>query len=192
MRTVIVGGGQGCRQIIKLVQESILEEIQLDIIGVVDPDPSAPGMLYARECGIKTFDEMRTALQVLDVELILELTGHGKVVDEIYKLIPTGIRVIDHTFARIFWDMGRIQRFQKKQLSDIIELEKKLAAEQDFLQSLVDKIPDMVLVMTPDLKIVKVNSSFSEFFSLQPEEVIARDFNEVFGRLHRPRSYSGK
>ena len=43
MRTIIIGGGKGCRAIINLALGSFLKELTLDIICVVDIDPNARG-----------------------------------------------------------------------------------------------------------------------------------------------------
>lgn len=185
MKTIIVGGGQGCRQIIRLVMESFLEEIHLDIVAVVDPDPRARGILFAQECGIPTYHDIKTALELPHIELILELTGRDEVTEQIYKIIPPGIKVIDHTFARIFWDMGRVQRSQIRQLKQITGLERELAVERYFLQSLVDKLPDMLLVLDRDMKVVKINASFSEFLKKNPQQVAGKNFMSLFeGTAH--------
>ena len=58
MKTVIVGGGKGCRAIIGLAFGTFLKELTLEIQGVVDVDPNAPGMVYARERDIRTFTDI--------------------------------------------------------------------------------------------------------------------------------------
>jgi two-component system NtrC family sensor kinase len=115
-----------------------------------------------------------------DIELILELTGRDEVTEQIYKIIPPGIKVIDHTFARVFWDMGRAQRSQIRQLKQITALERELAAERYFLQSLVDKLPDMLLVLDGEQKVVKINAGFSDFMKISPQDVAGKKFMQIF------------
>jgi len=180
MRTIIVGGGRGCRRIIRLALEDFLEEFHLDIVAVVDPDPRALGILFAQDHGIPTYHDLRKALELPGIELLLELTGRDEVTEQIYKIIPPGIKVIDHTFARIFWDMGRAQRSQIRQLKQITSLERELAAEQYFLQSLVDKLPDMLLVLGRDKRVLKINASFSKFLKVGPKEVVGKEVMDLF------------
>jgi two-component system NtrC family sensor kinase len=180
MKTVIVGGGEGCRRVISLALDSVLEAITLDILGVVDPDPNAQGIVFAESRGVPTFTDIREALKLPDVELVVEMTGHDEVVEEIYKIAPPGIKIIDHVFARLFWDMGRVTRSQKRQLEEITALEKQLEADQHFLQSLVDKIPDMLMVLDKEKNIVRVNSVFSETMQVDPKDIIGLSYFGYF------------
>ena len=92
MKTVIIGGGKGCRAVIDLAAGAFLKELILDIQGVVDIDPDAPGMLRARELGMKTCTDMAEALALPDIELVIELTGRDSVLERIYKMLPPGMR----------------------------------------------------------------------------------------------------
>ena len=62
MKTVFVGGGEGCRAVLELVVQKRLATLSLDILGVVDIRPDAPGMRFAREHGWATFMELDSAL----------------------------------------------------------------------------------------------------------------------------------
>ena len=63
MKTVIIGAGQGCQAVMELVVGQRLTTLSLDIVGVVDANPDAPGMVFAREQHWPTFTDMYTALQ---------------------------------------------------------------------------------------------------------------------------------
>jgi len=180
MRTAIVGGGKGCRALIELAQGTFLKELELEILCVVDPDTNAPGIVFARELGIKTGSDMRDVLLIPDIEVIIELTGRSDVLEDIYKIIPSGIEVIDHTIARIFWDLANAQRNQARQLKEITELEQKIEKERFFLQSLFDKIPELVAVLDRNKKIIKINTNFSIFTGFTPEEAKGRSCREIF------------
>lgn len=180
MRTVIIGGGKGCRAITKLALGSFLKELTLDIVYIADPDTNAPGMVFARQQGIKTTSNMKEALSLPNINLIIELTGKDEVLEDIYKLIPRGIKVFDHTFAKIFVDLANAQKDQTRQLKEITELEQKIEKERHFLQSLFDKIPELVAVLDRNKKIIKINTSFSIFTGCSPEEAIGNSIVELF------------
>ncbi len=180
MKAVIVGGGKGCRAIIELALSGFLRELSLEILSVVDPDDSAPGMIYAREHGIKTSLDMKEALSIPGIKLIMELTGKDEVLENIYKMIPRGIKVFDHVFSRIFWDLANAQREQSRQLNEITELEQKIERERQFLQGLFDRIPDLVLVLDREKHIVKTNDSLSMFADISPDEAIGKTCQEIF------------
>ncbi len=181
MRAVIIGGGKGCRAIIELAGGTFLKELKLEILCVVDPDPDAPGMVFAREHGIPTSKDMKEALSTIpDIKLIMELTGSDEVLEDIYKMIPRGIKVFDHTFSRIFWELGQAQRESIRQIKEITELEQKIEKERSSLQLLFDKIPELVVVLDQEHKIIKINESLAAFIGLKLSDVVGKTIREVF------------
>jgi PAS domain S-box-containing protein len=161
MKTVIVGGGKGCQAIIELARGPFLKELTLDIRYVVDIDRNAPGMKLARYLGIKTSTDMVKALKTRGIELVIELTGRDSVLKEIYKIMPAGVRLIDHTFARIFWDLVNAQQDLESRLEEITALETEVENERRFLQSQFDTIPELIVVLDSDKRIVRINASFA-------------------------------
>jgi PAS domain S-box-containing protein len=180
MRAVIIGGGKGCKAIIKLALTSFLKELPLDILSVADPDPNAKGMVFARKKGIKTTSDMKKALSLPDINLVIELTGKDDVLENIYKIIPRGIKVFDHTFAKIFVDLANAQKDQARQLREITGLEQKFTKERYFLQSMFDNMPELVAVFDKDKNITRINASFSQFSGLSPEKAVGRSCTELF------------
>lgn len=180
MKAVIIGGGKGCRAIIKLALGSFLKELPLDILSVADPDANAKGMVFAREKGIRTTSNMKEALSLPDINLVIELTGKDDVLENIYKIIPRGIKVFDHTFAKIFVDLANAQKDQADQLKEIIELEQKIENERRFLQSMFDKMPELVAVLDKNKKVTRINASFSQFTAFSPEAAVGHSCIDLF------------
>jgi len=180
MKAVIIGGGRGCQAIIELAGGSFLKELTLEILCVADPDPKAPGLMYARRKGIRTTQDMKEALSIPDIKLIMELTGRDEVLEDIYKMIPRGIKVFDHVFSRIFWELAIAQKEQNRQLREITELKQNIEMERRFLQVLFDKIPELVAVLDKDKKIVKINDSFAKFTGQSADQVIGKTCLDAF------------
>ena len=174
MKTVIIGGGKGALAIIELAMGAFLTELALEVECLVDRDPNASGMAFAREHGIRTSDDMDEAMALPGLELIIELTGDDSVLDKIYKTIPAGVKLIDHTFAHIFWDLVNAREDQKRRVRQLTELEERIEKERHFLQSLVDNIPDLIVVLDRNKRAIEVNDSFSKFAGISREEAIGR------------------
>ena len=170
MKTVIIGGGRGCRALIELAGGQFLKELPLEILCVVDPQSDAPGILYARENGIPTSGDMPEALALPDIELIIELTGRDNVLEEIYRVIAPGTRLIDHTSARIFWDLVNARNEREWRLQEMTLLEQRIEQERHFLQSVLDNLPQLVVVLGPDRRTIMINKSFARFAGISPEE----------------------
>ncbi|UCC43524.1 MAG: PAS domain-containing protein [Candidatus Zixiibacteriota bacterium] len=171
MKTVIVGAGKGCIGILDLATGPFLRELILDVKCVVDIDPGAPGVLRAKELGIPTSNDLIQAMWGKDLELVIELTGSDKVLEDIYRLLPHGVRLIDHTIAHIFWDLANAQKEQEWHLVEITKLEEKIETERRFLQSLFDTLPDLIIVFDRDKKVIRTNAAFLEFGGFTAENV---------------------
>jgi len=179
MRTVIIGGGRGARAIIDLAAGDHLKEISLDIRLVVDPDSNAPGLVFAREHGIRTSAKMEDALALPDLEMVIELTGQDEVLDHIHKVIPKGVHLMDHATTRLFWDVVNAREETDQQLQEILALEERIETERLFLQNLVDNIPDLLVVLDKNQKAIKVNASFCKFAGLTAYEAQGKTCEEL-------------
>ncbi len=174
MKTVFVGGGEGCRAVLELVVQKRLATLSLDILGVVDIRPDAPGMRFAREHGWATFMELDSALALHGLELVIELTGIDSVRDEIYRRVPERVRVMDHNMARVFWDLDEAAQNLRDQLALKTELEGEIRADRTRLQDILDSLPDLVVVVDYDGRIERVNRRFEEVTGMRFEDVVGR------------------
>jgi two-component system NtrC family sensor kinase len=180
MRTVIVGGGRGCRAILKLLQAGHLRELQMEVVCVADPDPEAPGLVYAREKRLQTLADYTEAIELSGIELVLELTGDDSILADIYHRLPLGVRVIDHASARVFWDVIAMEQSLRDELLARAELEQKLESDRARAQHILDSLPDIVVVLDKDRKILQANARFSDACGSPLNEAIGTGCRDVF------------
>ncbi len=185
MRTAIIGGGQGCRAILELLAAGHLRELQMDVVGVADPDPAAPGRAWAAAHGLAVLDSHLEALDLPGLETVVELTGRDDILAEIYHALPAGLRVIDHATARVFWDVMTMERRLREELRLRAELEDQLAADRARAQHLLDALPDVVVVLDDNKRILQANARFGDACSRPLEEIIGRPCNEIFCSAER-------
>ena len=171
MKTVFVGGGHGCRAVLELVLQHKLASLSLDILAVVDRDPEAPGMAFARERGWTTLTSLDDALALPDLELVIELTGIDAVRDEIYHHAPVGVRVMDHTMARVFWDLDEVAQHLRDELAVKTRLEGEIREDRRCLQEILDSLPDVVMVVDEVGRIERVNRRFEKVTGLKLADV---------------------
>jgi len=143
-------------------------ELPLDVRLVCDLESNAPGVVYAAERGIATASELDVVFRIPDLELIIELTGDEQTSAEIQQRCPPGVRFMDHDVARIFWDLILVQQ--------------KLEKGQKQTQSILDSIPDIVMVLDQEMRIQTVNASFSRFTGLRPSQVRGQLCHEALCR----------
>jgi len=184
MKTAIIGGGKGCKAILEMVAEGTLMLLQLDIIGVVDPNMDASGMVFAREKGWDTMTDMKDVLTLPGLELVIELTGEDNILEELYRLMPHGIRVMDHVLAEVFWDLDKIMFELADELNQKISLEEQLRKDRRQLQQLIDGLPDAILVVDRDMNLERVNARFTEMTGFGPEELKEQKCLDPFCAKH--------
>jgi signal transduction histidine kinase len=105
----LVGGGPACKSLIIFLETHTLHHIQINIVGVADPNEDAPGLVYARDKGIYTTRDFRDFFALEDLHLLIEITGSNDVLDEIMKTKPRHLRVMGHLSARLFWEVIELQ-----------------------------------------------------------------------------------
>ena len=123
MRAVIVGAGNACRSLIELIDDPVWKSYDIQLVSVVEHRQNASGLVYAQKAGLKIFRDIKEALSFDDIELVIELTGDDAVLQELYRLVKPGMKIIDHTITKIFWDAVSTQADQRWQLIELEKLE---------------------------------------------------------------------
>jgi PAS domain S-box-containing protein len=171
MRTVFVGAGRGCRAVLELVVQQRLATLSLEILGVMDLDPEAPGMAFARAQGWPCFTRVEEVLALPGLELVIELTGIDSVRESIYACVPPAVRVMDHRMARVFWDLDAVAQRLRDELAQKTELEAAIREDRRRLQEILDGLPDAVMVVDEGAQIRRVNRRFETQTGLGIAEV---------------------
>jgi PAS domain S-box-containing protein len=182
MKTAVIGAGPGCRAFLELFEQGKLRFLDPHILAVVDIDPDAPGMRFARDRGWKTLGSVKHALALPGLELVIELTGSDEVLDRIHRHVPPGVRVMDHFVARVFWDLGDVAENLLGELHEKTELQSKVDRDRALLQDILDAIPDVVVVLDQEMRIVRVNEGFVRIAGKTRDKVRGLSIRDVFTR----------
>ena len=105
----LVGGGSRCRSLIIFLETHTFRHIRIKVVGVADPRENAQGLVYARKKGIYTTKDFRDFFALEDLHLLIEITGHDELLDEIIKTKPRHLKVMDHLSAGLFWELIELQ-----------------------------------------------------------------------------------
>jgi signal transduction histidine kinase len=105
----LVGGGPGCKSLITFLETHSLHHIQVNIVGVADPNENAPGLVHARNKGIYTTKDFRDLFDLEGLHLLIEISGSDDVLDEIIESKPRHLKVMGHLSARLFWEVIELQ-----------------------------------------------------------------------------------
>ncbi len=174
LNTAIVGGGRGCVTFMQMASEDRLGRFRLRIIGVAEINPEAPGLAFARDAGVSIItDDYHKLLEIPDLQVILELTGSVEVRDELERIRPRHVRLIDHFGASIFWELYTAE---ESVITQRTEMRERVEAERQWITQIFDSIPDEILVVDTNMVVQEANASFLRNNGY-------RDVTEVRGHL---------
>ena len=180
MKTVFIGGGAGCRDVLELYDRGGLSFLDLEILAVVDLNDDAPGMKHARSRGWHTMGSIHDAMALPGLELVVEVTGVEDVLDDVYFLLPPGVCLLDHVLAKLFWELDRTDQHLKEELRQKTRLERLVAEDRSRLQEILDTLPDVVMVLDPEMRVVRVNRRFEHVAGMRREEAYGQLCHDVF------------
>jgi PAS domain S-box-containing protein len=188
LNVAIVGGGEACKSLLELLDAEHLSQLRMNIVGVSDRDPQAPGFCLAQDFGLFTTTDFHEIYD-LEVNLILEMTGLDTVREEIERTKPSRISLMDHRAVRLLWDLIQMemertelererQRFQEKNRKD--------------MQVIMDSLPYRIMVVNMDLSVSAVNRTLIKEYGLTHEEAIGRPCYEIRYGLDKPCNQVGR
>jgi PAS domain S-box-containing protein len=144
-KLAIIGGGKRCRSLLEAIYNVDPQDPKPAILGVADKDPTAVGLLYAKERGIYTTDNYSELFAIEEVDLIVELTPDDSLKRLIKEAKPPGVRFVDHHESRSILDCLRIRSKKAETLrrvrtegADIEKTEALIEALHDFVQEIND------------------------------------------------------
>ena len=183
LNAAIAGGGKTCYDLLRLLDRELLSRLNLNIIGVFDVDPEAPGLRYAKILNLFVTTDLESLFKLDALNLIIELTGSPALRDTIYKKRPPGVSVIDHQATRFLRNLVEIE-------TDKTDLEKERQAFQKKsrgqTQVILDSLPYRIMVVNLGMSIDTVNRTFLEDYELRQEDVIGRHCYEIRCGMDKP------
>lgn len=154
---LIIGAGKGGTSLIELFRESET----VDILGVVDVNPDAPGMKLAEELGIPRANDYRDFLGEKELNEIVNVTGLETVQEELLKIAPRDIEVIGGHSAELMWRLVD----ERKRVG------KALAESEERYRHLLESVAEGIAVADTKTKKFKyVNSAICKMLGYTREE----------------------
>ena len=176
LRAAIIGGGNACHNLLTLLSDERLTRLNLEIVGVADPDLDAPGIARAREMGIFTTSDFIQLYSLPGLNLLIELTGSMDIREKMIRSKPLHVSSIDHRGARLLWDLIQIET-EKQQLQQASEA--AIRKERDWSQKFIDSLADKIMVLNRDRTIHRVNKTFLKESGLSEEAVLGKPCYQI-------------
>ncbi|MFQ5588337.1 MAG: sigma 54-interacting transcriptional regulator [Nitrospiria bacterium] len=136
-KVAIIGAGKGGTALIEILHKDPLVEI----VGIADPYPKAPGLDLARRHKIRTVSDYQSLLQS-PVDLIIDVTGNNAVREALEKDV-SGIEVIGGLAAKFMWQLIE-ERIKSKVMRETIRARysfENMIGKNEKMQVIYDLIP---------------------------------------------------
>lgn len=183
LKAAIIGGGDACHDLLVLLSDERLKRLKMEIVGVADPNPNAPGISRARKMGIFTTSDFTALYTLPGLNLLIELTGSNDIRERMTRTQPTHISSMDHLGARLFWDLIQMET-EKQELKE--ESEKAFGRERDWSQRFIDSLADKIIVLNKDRTIHRVNRTFLRESGSDEEAVLGKPCYEIAHHATEP------
>lgn len=171
-KVLIVGAGKGGTSIVRLLKETEL----MEIVAIVDINPNAPGITYAKRIGVSTGLNWRNYI-TKEVDIVIDTTGNDAVCDEIRAEKDKHTVLIPGSVAHI--------------LSKLMEEKEALIHElknQSYKHDLIfNSTHDGMIVVDIDARIILFNRSAEKMTGKKQKDVLGENVSKVIRNSQLPR-----
>jgi PAS domain S-box-containing protein len=165
MQTVmIVGAGKGGTSILKILRETAV----LDVKIVVDHNPHAPGLIFAKKEGIQTGSDWRLLLSD-EIDIIIEVTGKQEVFEELRDARSKNTVLIPGSVAFLISELME----EKEELIETLQNE---TYKHDLIFNSTD---DGMIVINVKGEIIFFNRSAEKIVGISSQETIRKHIKNI-------------
>lgn len=112
LRVVILGAGKGGTALLELFTRGT----GVEVVGIADCNPQAPGLQLARNLGIPTTHDALALVGEDRADLIVDVTGDPVLGAQVQRHKPPRAEVLGGTSALLVWKLARYERDLRDQL----------------------------------------------------------------------------
>jgi PAS domain S-box-containing protein len=171
-KAMIVGAGKGGSSILKILKETAV----LDVKVVVDHNPTAPGLKFAREEGILTGDDWRPFLSD-DIDIIIEVTGKEDVFKELRDARSKNTVLIPGSVAFLISEL-------MEEKEDLIHTLQNETYKHDLIFNSTD---DGMIVINLKGEIIYFNRSAEKIVGINRNDAIGKHVKDIIPNSELPR-----
>lgn len=179
VNVAIVGGGSLCRFFLELLRSDEFPYLKINLVGVCDIDQEAEGLIMAQDKGIFTTDNFRDLFLIKNLDYIVELTSSRYVLNELIRLRPPGVGIVDHNIGRLLRLLFNFSQRMKSAEHQVI-LEKM---SSDFL---IQQSNAAIVILNTDFTIADANEAYLKSVKMSRDEVIGGYCYEISHRFDAP------
>jgi diguanylate cyclase (GGDEF)-like protein/PAS domain S-box-containing protein len=159
---LIIGAGRGGSALLEMFMEDKL----VRVIGIVDTNPDAPGLLAAKKLGIPTYNDAADALQAARdyPDCIVYNLSHDDSIAEKASRILGDKRVASGPEVKLFWQM----------VTNLKQVKGELEKSQNQLQAIIYNAMDGIITINEAGEIQGFNPAAEHIFGYSQQEIVGK------------------
>ena len=180
VKILIIGAGKGGQAVLS----RLLRFDWVEIVGVIDIDPKAPGIQPAKEAGLQVFiEDPFNILKRLHVDLVFELTGDPVLRTRLLDLQNRTFDIATGQVTRLLWDVIRELEEQESRVMQRLG-EQKILSEISLMLSR-SETPDQVFeaIVTGGMRMTEMPAGSLSIYNKDKQELFlatAKGFSSDF------------
>lgn len=183
LKMAIIGGGQRCRSLLKILDTGKLTGLQVEIAGIADINPDADGMVYAGQKSIFTTENYEDLLFIPGLELVINLTGSVDLSREISEKIPDSVSILNNKTSKLFQEIVKAVLDSGEQ----IEAQKEeLKLSHSFIRTLAEVTVVSAMVLDLNNRVIWINESALKESRISREEALGKFCFQISHNSSRP------
>jgi len=182
----IIGGNEKGEAILK----ALLALEGVEVVGICDENPAAPGLEQARILKVQTFAGYRELFAQPGLDLIFEVTGSAAMLEAADRDCPAGARVVDMRAADLVLDivkqMSEANQLAEAYLNDVDHLVEELVEANRKLEELDKMKSDFLSTVSHELRTPLTSVlGFANIIKKRFEEVVVLHINSDDKKVER-------
>ena len=101
MRVAIIGAGRGGTALL----DGLHQIGTIEIVGIADRNPSAPGLTRAHEINVPVYDRAADLIQQQGLNLVMDITGDPAMERMLHEQLPAGADLLSGQAVRLLWTL---------------------------------------------------------------------------------------
>ena len=161
----------------------------LEITGVADINPDAPGLGMAREMGLPVFTgDPIAALQEVRPDLVFDLTGNRDIQARLLSILPRTFDIVTGQVAHLIWTMIQELDQREIQLQEFLT-EHRILSEINLMLSR-SETPEQIFeaIVTGGLRIASMPAGSLSIYNKEKKELLLVSVKGFSTRFHRNQS----
>lgn len=163
-KVAVIGAGRRGKSVL----EYLLKLTSVNVTGIADIEPNAPGIETARKKGIPVYFDYHDMFAEIECDVVVDATGINGVQVDVRTCKPAHASLMDAWSAELF-------------IRVIAESHKCFEVKEtnELLHTILDSAQEGVQVTDLDGEIIYINKAFSEITRIKPEERIGKNIFDV-------------